>query len=438
MRLIRLLKNDLAREAGDWVEEGLISEPQAEQICARYGVDFRQAQQRTFGYKVLVGLGYLFIGLSVITLLGANWEEIPRALRMWGLITLTLATQGLALWHYSANDRNAGVGLFLLGNLFFGASIILIAQIYHLGEYMPDGIFWWALGCLPFALLTRNPWLALQANLLALIWFFLQVNHGFYPALMPLFILASVAVLWKGHQSIVLLLVVLGSIGFWVEYSLAAAWREEDEFFRFDLQAENLAVAVALFILLYAFGQWLALRPSSVARDYAAVISVWCLRFALIMMLVMSFAEPWEELLKADWDHQLSMGLVIVLLSGLALLLALRAGRELGCSLLLGVFWVALASVILSSNKEHAVVFQIATNFALVGSGIWLIVQGISRGISHYFFLGVATILVTALLRYFDLIGNYVGGAVIFILFAALLLSAARYWKWYQSREGSV
>ena len=37
-------------------------------------------------------------------------------------------------------------GLFFLGNIFYGASIILIAQIYHLGEYMPDGVFWWDTG----------------------------------------------------------------------------------------------------------------------------------------------------------------------------------------------------------------------------------------------------------------------------------------------------
>lgn len=438
MRLIRLLKNDLAREVGEWVDEGLISEAQAERICGRYGVDYQQARSRSFGYKVLVGLGYLFIGLAIITLLGANWDEIPRALRMWGLIALTVATQGIALRQYLAGDRSAGVGLLLLGNLFFGASIILIAQIYHLGEHMPDGVFWWALGCLPFALLTRNPWLALQANLLALIWFFLEVSYGFYPALFPLFVLSTIYVLWRGRQSVVLLLVVLAGIGFWVEYSLAAFWREAEQFFLFDFQAENLAVAGALFILLFAFGHWLNSRPAAAERDYAAVISVWCLRFALILMLVMSFAAPWEGLLDADWNHQPSMWAVIVLLGGLALWLAARAGRLVSVALLLAAFLVTLLAVIISGNEEHAIYFQVATNFALIGSGVWLIVRGINSGISHYFFLGVAAILVTALLRYIDLIGDYVGGAVIFALFAALLLGAAKYWKHHQSREGAA
>lgn len=44
MRLIRLLKNDLAKEAAEWVKEDVITLKQAETICERYGVDFTQAE----------------------------------------------------------------------------------------------------------------------------------------------------------------------------------------------------------------------------------------------------------------------------------------------------------------------------------------------------------------------------------------------------------
>ena len=72
---------------------------------------------------------------------------------------------------------------------------------------------------------------------------------------------------------------------------------------------------------------------------------------------------------------------------------------------------------------------MVAYNIVLVVAGVWLIISGISKGISHYFFLGVASILVTALLRYADLIGDYIGGALLFMFFAVLLLGAARFWK---------
>ena len=60
----------------------------------------------SLGYNILIGLGYLFIGLSVITLLGANWDEIPRALRMIGLITLTMGTQAFAIKKYMKITKN--------------------------------------------------------------------------------------------------------------------------------------------------------------------------------------------------------------------------------------------------------------------------------------------------------------------------------------------
>ncbi|QFT54486.1 DUF2157 domain-containing protein [Microbulbifer sp. THAF38] len=435
MRLIRLLKYDLAREAGDWVDDGVISEAQAELICARYEVDYHRARQRSMGYNVLVGLGYLFIALALITLIGANWEEIPRALRMGGLVTLTVATQCVALRIYFTGDPRRGEGLFLLGNFFFGASIILIAQIYHLGEYMPDGVFWWALGCLPFALIARSPWLAIQTQVLALLWFFLQVSMGYYPALFPLFIAASLYVLLRGRASTVLMLLLLVSIGFWVEYTLSEFWRSQQPWVGLKLYPENLAVAVALFILLYVFSHWLALRGASVAKDYATVISVWCLRFALVSLLVFSFAFPWEELIEAQWEHRLSMWLVVAAMAAATLVLALPTRRLLSSGLLLVFFVGALIGVSTRGNPDLAVYLQVATNFVLISCGIWLIYRGIHDGISHYFFLGVMSILITALLRYIDLIGDYLGAALIFILFAGLLLGAAKYWKHHQGGE---
>jgi len=39
-------------------------------------------------------------------------------------------------------------------------------------------------------------------------------------------------------------------------------------------------------------------------------------------------------------------------------------------------------------------------------------------------------------MRYVDLIGDYIGGAAIFMVFAVVLLGSARYWKRRLSREG--
>jgi len=63
MRLIRLLKKDLANETRDWLEKGIITREQATAICAEYGVDFNSDSHNS-GYRLLINLGYLFIGPS--------------------------------------------------------------------------------------------------------------------------------------------------------------------------------------------------------------------------------------------------------------------------------------------------------------------------------------------------------------------------------------
>ena len=54
--------------------------------------------------------------------------------------------------------------------------------------------------------------------------------------------------------------------------------------------------------------------------------------------------------------------------------------------------------------------------------------------LTHYFYTGVVLVLMTALLRYFDLIGDYIGGAVLFFVCSAILFAAARFWRRHMLR----
>ena len=432
MRLIRLLKNDLAKESKQWVDEHIISEAQAEQICARYNADYHQAKSHSFAYNVLVGLAYLFIGLALITLLSANWEEIPRALRMACLIILTVGTHLLALKKYLANALSSATGLFLLANLFYGASIILIAQIYHLGEHMPDGVFWWALGCLPFGVLLNSTWLTLQALILSLIWFFLETGFGFYPTLFPIFIAASIYVLYRGQQSILLFLMTIFSIGCWIEFSLALLWSDHGYL---DFHIEHVAISVSMFIFTYLLSIYLNIHHSVKAQDYGAVLAIWSLRFGLIVMLIMSFEDSWKELISEDWQHQANALIVIAIFTIATLYLAYITQKVITSACILVFYLCTLVIVMTTSNVLYAQHLAILYNVMLIIAGIWLIILGIQRGISHYYFLGITTILVTAFIRYIDLIGDYIGGAILFMVFAVLLLGTAKYWKHKKAGE---
>ncbi|OGT70357.1 MAG: hypothetical protein A3H44_01485 [Gammaproteobacteria bacterium RIFCSPLOWO2_02_FULL_57_10] len=432
----RIFKNDLAREIRQWVDEGLVSTAQARDICARYGLDYDNLHDKALGYTVLVALGYFFIGLALITLIGANWNEIPREMRMGGLVALTGATQIFGLQKFRNGNEEGAARIFFLGNLFYGASIILIAQIYHLGEHMADGVFWWALGTLPFTLISPTFLLGLQTLSLALIWLFMEASSGFYPALFPLFIAGSAFVLSRGDRSPLLFLATVLATLFHIEYSLAIWWSNDG---RAEFLVEHVLIAIAFCLLAWSVGQWLLQQARERGREYGEVLQQWSLHFFLIFMLIMSFAEPWEELIGAEISRLVAMMLVLLVLLvcwAAAVFLALRIDRVKQVAALIAVnvfILVVVMTDVLAEMSAAAVTLQIFTNLALIAVGVAMILSGVRTGTSRHFFLGIVVILVTAFCRYFSLIGNYVGGAILFIVFATVMLGAARYWRHHQT-----
>ena len=274
------------------------------------------------------------------------------------------------------------------------------------------------------------------SSLLALLWFFLEYSMGFFPTLFPLFIAAGLYVLMTGRANPLLFMTVVGSIGLWVEVALAMAWSGER--LRLEPHPEHASVTVALFVFAYGSSHWLHARDSVSLKDYGALLALWTLRFGLIAMLLMSFAEPWEALIEADWNHQISMWQLVIILQGAALWFGWETGKLRTLVPIVAFCTLSMIAVVSSDDSAHAVFFQVIYNIALVVSGIWLIVRGINSGISHYFFLGVAVILLTAFMRYADLIGDYVGGAILFMVLAVLLLGAARYWKAQRTKEAGA
>ena len=432
MRLIRLLKHDLAREIADWVKDGIINASQANAIYSRYGIDADQQSRHTYGYFILMGLGYLFVGLAIIVLLSANWDEIPRGLRMGGLIVATVIANLVGINKYKQGSSGAAVIGFFLGGLLYGASIMLIAQIYHIGEHFPDGIFWWALGVLPPALLLRSRLLILFSTALAFIWFFVEAGMHFYPTLFPVFVTALGWHVLRQQHSNILFVVFVIAIGTWAEYALSW-WLDRGGYFR--VGPENFVLGIGLFIGFYGWAQYLGASADNKFKDYGSLLAVWVLRFTLIALLVMSFEGSWRSLIRSTWEWATPVMVTVFALSLLSVWLCHRANKPIvGLSVIMLATMLVLLSIFVA-EREHATIYQIFDNLVLVGAGIWLVVQGIRQGISHYFFLGVSAILFTGLLRYFDLIGDYVGGALLFGVFAAILLVAARYWKAQQPQR---
>ena len=422
MRLIRLLKRDLAQEMEDWIDAGLIEPAQVQAILLRYGI--KQGESSTLGYAILLGLGLLFVGLALIILVSANWDEIPRLARMLGLIALTATVNGVAIWHYHKGQVAKAVGGFFIGNFCYGASIILIAQIYHLGEHMPDGVFWWALGCMPAAGLLRSRLLTLQMLVLAIVWLGMEGSLGFYASTFPLFLITAYYVLFRSEGSSALFLLAFMGLIFWLYWSLSVLWQTP-----LGPDGQHLVVATAFLALAHGLSRWLANQGTPMLCDYGAVLGVWTLRLILLLCFILSFVDPWEAMIEASWDHVASMSVIAGLFWAVALILAYRNRHLIYTSAAGALVIVVTALVIMIDDRVHGIWFQAAGNVMLVAIGVGLIMRGIQSNVTQYFWTGVSVILLVAMVRYFDLIGDYIGGAILFVIMGGILLGAAHFWK---------
>ena len=89
------------------------------------------------------------------------------------------------------------------------------------------------------------------------------------------------------------------------------------------------------------------------------------------------------------------------------------------------------------ARGDAAWLFVVAVNLLALLSAIVLIQEGLKRGLTQYFYSGIVLILLLALMRYLDLFGDYLGAAAMFLVAAAVLYGAARFWRRQHSQEAA-
>ncbi len=153
----------------------LISDEQQQKIVAHFKLN-----EESNRFLVIVSfVGSLLVASGIALLIAANWEEIPRGVKLAVGFSLMLGAHGLGWWLREVHGqyRKSGEALQLLGSCLFLANIALVGQIYHLSSRPPNAILlWWAgLAALPWLLRSK------AQHLLVLIafglWFGFEVNQ---------------------------------------------------------------------------------------------------------------------------------------------------------------------------------------------------------------------------------------------------------------------
>ena len=150
----------LREEVDAWRQDGTVTAEQAQAILARYPdyVPGFEASRRRQGLVTgLSILGGILIGLGVITFFAANWDEIPKNVKLASLIIGMALSYGAgyAIWQRSGPTPYA-VSFVLLGCIIYGAGVHLIGQLYHISVDHPNLSLFWFLGVAPLAYVTRS------------------------------------------------------------------------------------------------------------------------------------------------------------------------------------------------------------------------------------------------------------------------------------------
>jgi hypothetical protein len=110
-----------------WTTAGLIDAAAAARIS-----EWERAHARPLGLWAMAGIGAIAIGLGVMAVVGANWEEIPPWLKLGVCFVLQIVLAG-AVWHAASRGWvwTRELAALLLFALVL-AGIALIGQVYQL------------------------------------------------------------------------------------------------------------------------------------------------------------------------------------------------------------------------------------------------------------------------------------------------------------------
>jgi len=191
----------LAEQLPLWEHDGLITAESAEALRKRHVID---DSQPGLAQIVMGVIGALLIGTGLIAVIGYNWDDFSRPLRLLFAFLPLALTQGFSFIVLKKRDEVAAwvrETAALLQALATGACIALVSQIYNLGGTWPDFLFWWFLLSLPLTWVLRSHAVAIFYLISIAIWSVNQIEPGLAwhesPSLYPLLLLGLLPY-WPG------------------------------------------------------------------------------------------------------------------------------------------------------------------------------------------------------------------------------------------------
>lgn len=202
-----------------WKEEGIITQEQADKIRERYRV-YETAEKGIPAklVKALAMIGALLIGAGVILFFAANWEAIPKYIRLIIVLGLIFGVyhRGYYLKYTKGNYPKIGSALIFLGSLLFGAGIWLVAQTFHIQSRYHTGFLIWAIGILPISYLLNMASITVVSSALLTIWMTTKtIEADTISYLYPILMLGLILPVCYKQRSLHCLITIIAGILIW-------------------------------------------------------------------------------------------------------------------------------------------------------------------------------------------------------------------------------
>lgn len=162
-----------------WVGRGTISREQAEEMLADVVEAGKERSSSNF-VVALSTIGAILLGVGAILFVASNWQEMSNLIKTALLVIATLGSYSIGYYfkYVSKSLPKVGGALVFLGALLFGATIFLVAQMYHVNANSHTLLLVWLVGILPLVYgLATSPMAALSA-LIFFVWLgFFMLNR---------------------------------------------------------------------------------------------------------------------------------------------------------------------------------------------------------------------------------------------------------------------
>ncbi|AIZ62557.1 hypothetical protein PK28_00600 [Hymenobacter sp. DG25B] len=388
----------LETEGPAWVQKGIITPEQHQQLLALYPED-----KQAIGLLPL--LGSLLVGLSALSLVAANWQGLPEFVRLGLLLLSMIGAYATGDYFLRRGNGAVGIGLTGLGLILFGAGIVLVSQMYQLIGYDVTGLLAWAVAGVALTFLYRSRFLFILTVVIG------GIVQGYNTGELGAFSVAA-AVLTAG-----------GLGYYWWRHpdALLAGVLATGVLWQAGLLIGLLHVKITWFfvpaMLLYAAGDWQPDRPAGRALQGPPLVAAFLFMLGLALY---GEAGSYTELLRPPlWAYLSVMGVV---------LLISLAGKRARGRMASATDWLLLLPGFYFPGGLPLAVAALVVLYAYSGS---LLVRAHQEQNPDRISLGTMLFILTTMVAYFKLTWEFMDKSLFFLIGGLLLLGLS----WYLRRR---